>query len=118
MYGTTTLRSFEQFSTSNNRAYRYWSPASQAYASGDQLLRFLREGWALEDRVEVETHWFGEARHIQLYHVTLYKADERLPMCVMGNPFTDRVMKNPDLDLTLVHYEGAGDNLKFKVIGR
>jgi hypothetical protein len=67
--------------------YRYWSPRSQAYASVDQLLYYLRDGWTPDPTVEVETHWFGEARHILIYHFRLYKEGRELPMRVLGNPF-------------------------------
>ena len=91
-----------EYSRSRTELYRYWSPRSQAYASGDQLLYYLREGWTPDTVVEVETHWFGDARHILIYHFRLRKDGNELPMRVLGNPFAFGIVNDEHLALEQV----------------
>ena len=95
------LRDLEPSSRPTSVRYRYWSHQSQPFAVGDQLLRYLEAGWDVEDRVEVETHWFGEARHIIIFHFTLVKGQNRLVMPVLGGPFARELVRSSD-DFELV----------------
>lgn len=113
---TKVLNTYD-YSSSDHRQYRYWSPA-QVYASGDQLARFLQTGWAIARRVEVEYVWFGEARFITVFHVQLLRDSERITMRVLGNPFIRGLLRDPELDLMLIPHEGAGPQIRFKIIGR
>jgi len=92
----------QEYSRPTTEQFRYWSPRSQAYASGDQLLYYLKEGWTLDTIVEVETHWFGEARHILIYHFRLRKEDREMPMRVLGNPFAHEMVNDEQLGLEQV----------------
>ena len=91
-------QSAASFLRADAELFRYWSPRSQAYASGDQLLYFLSEGWTPDTIVEVETHWFGEARHILIYHFRLRKDNNELPMRVLGNPFAYGLVNDGHLE--------------------
>ncbi len=82
--------------------HRYWSSLSQPYAAGDQLMRYLEEGWELERRVEVETHWFGETRHIVIYHFTLSQRNRRVLMRVLGTPMVRSLVERHAGELDLV----------------
>ncbi len=82
--------------------WRYWSPHSQQYAAGDQLLWYLGQGWLLDSRVEVQTHWFGEGRYILVYRFTLRKADRQMTLAVVGNPFTRELVNDERLNLEVV----------------
>ncbi|MBN1963733.1 MAG: hypothetical protein JW910_03735 [Anaerolineae bacterium] len=95
---------------------RYWSPASQAHATGDQLLRYLEEDWLLEPEVGVELVWFGEARHIVLFHFRLRKGSSRMDMPVLGNPFVNGLVSDAELGLKRVPYRRDGETLRFTVV--
>lgn len=112
---TKVLNTYE-YSSSDHRQYRYWSPA-QAYASGDQLARLLQTGWGLAPRVEVEYVWFGEARFVTVFRVQLLRGNEQVYMRVMGNPFIRGLLQDPNLDLQIVPRE-RGSGIQFKVVGR
>lgn len=108
------LSSYE-YTSADPSQFRYWSP-SQRYASGDQLARCLQEGWGLGEEVLVETHWFGEARFINIYRVTLIRGDQQVTMRVMSNPFVRQLLRDPRLGLKLTTVRHA-DKYMFKVIG-
>lgn len=112
---TKVLNTYE-YSSSDQRQYRYWSPA-QVYASGDQLARLLQTGWSLARQVEVEKIWFGDARFITVFRVVLIRGEEQVNMRVMGNPFIRGLLKDPGLDLHIVPHERGAD-IRFKVIGK
>ena len=86
----------------NNMECRYWSPVAQAHAAGDQLVRYLEEGWLIDDRVEVETRWYGEGRHALIYHLTLRRDNRRLLMALLANPFAQELFHHEGLAFTLV----------------
>lgn len=109
------LNSYD-YSSSDPRQFRYWSPA-QVYASGDQLARYLQSGWAIARTVEVEHIWFGEARFVTVYHVKLMRGGKELEMRVLGNPFIRSLLRDLDLNISLVPRE-RGSQVKFRIIGR
>ncbi len=109
------LKTYE-FTSSDSQQYRYWS-ATQPYASGDQLARFLQAGWGIGQVVEVEHRWFGEARVITIYRVQLFRNDQQVTMRVMGNPFMRSLLRDPGLNLKLVPFQRDKD-LRFEVINR
>ncbi len=94
------------------RHHRYWSAQSQAYAAADQLLRYLLEGWQVDRRVEVESHWFGDARHIVIYHVVLSHSDRRLPMRVLGTPFVQDMLDHDSADFELVQVRSTRQRIR------
>lgn len=95
---------------------RYWSPASQAHATGDQLMRYLHDGWTLDKEVGVETVWFGEARHIVIYHFRLRQGTAQCVMPVLSNPFTNGLVNDSALGLQRVDVQREGEQLRFAVI--
>jgi hypothetical protein len=111
------IRTYD-YTSSDPRQYRLWSAVAQPYASGDQLARYFQEGWHIKDEIAVETHWFGEARFITLYHVELYRDGEQVLMRVMGSPFTRQLVNDERLGLTLVPYSKPAPSVKFEVINK
>jgi hypothetical protein len=105
-----------EFSRSSVELFRYWSPRSQAYASGDQLLYYLKEGWTPDTIVEVETHWFGEARHILIYHFRLRKEGRELPMRVLGNPFAHGLVNDEHMALEQVPHRRQYRNVSLDAV--
>jgi hypothetical protein len=105
-----------EFSSSDSQQYRYWS-ATQPYASGDQLARYLQAGWGIGQIVEVEQRWFGEARFITIYRVQLFRDGRQVAMRVMGNPFIRSLLRDPGLSLKLVPFK-RDMNIRFEVINR
>lgn len=97
---------------------RYWSPASEQFAGGDQLMRLLSEGWQPEKYVETEKHWYGEARHIVLYHMVLHRGGEQVVMTAIGGPFVNQMIQDERLGLELVKYDGPQRELRFTVAVR
>lgn len=82
--------------------WRYWSPQSQQYAAGDQLMWYLSQGWLPDSRVEVETHWFGEGRYILVYRFTLRKGGRQMPIAVAGNPLVREMVTDERLNMEVV----------------
>jgi hypothetical protein len=95
---------------------RYWSPMAQHYATGDQLLRYLEAGWMIEDRVEVETHWYGEGRHSAIYHMSLRKNNHRLLMSVLANPFSQELVHDVRMAFTLVPVRTPRRSVRFQAV--
>lgn len=98
------------------RQNRYWSAQSQPYAAGDQMLRYLLEGWEIDPRVEVESHWFGDARHIVIYHVVLKAGDKRLPMRVLGTPYVQNMLSDKNANFDLVPVRATRRRVRFAPI--
>ena len=105
-----------EFTYADAELCRYWSPRSQAYASGDQLLYYLSEGWIPDTIVEVETHWFGDARHILIYHFRLRKEDSEQPMRVLGNPFAYGIVNDGHLELEQVPHRRQLRNVSLDAV--
>jgi len=104
-----------EYTSADPSQFRYWSP-SQRYASGDQLARCLQEGWGLGEEVLVETHWFGEARFVNIYRVTLVRGDQQVTMHVMSNPFVRQLLRDTRLGLKITTVRHA-DRISYKVVG-
>jgi hypothetical protein len=82
---------------------RYWSATAQSFATGDQLLYYLKENWELETRVEMERYFHGPGRYVVLYHVVLQKESRRVMMPVIGGPFMRELLyHNPHLKVVPV----------------
>ena len=107
-YTHTPLGGIEQVSL-DPRQYRYWSPASQSHAAGDQLLRYLKAGWTPDSTVRIETRWFGEARHTLIYHLILRRGGQQLEMPVLASPLIRRMMRDRRLGLIPVETESFGE---------
>ena len=84
----------------------HWSPQSQRYAGGDALLTFLDEGWIIQGDIGYEEDWHGAARHTLLYTFTLVRRNQRVTMCVIGNPLVERVLSELPIRLVPMAYGG------------
>jgi hypothetical protein len=104
------------FNRTDLELFRYWSPRAQMYASGDQLMHYLDEDWEPDRVVEVETHWFGEARHIQVYHFVLRRGSNELTMRVIGNPFSHRLVNDARLNFQQVPHRRTVRKVTFDVM--
>jgi hypothetical protein len=105
------------YTSSDPKQYRYWSPTAQKYASGDQLARCLQEGYCLDTVVETDTHWFGEARYITVYTVKLHRDDEHITMRVLGNPFAKGLFNDERLGLQQIACQDK-QSVRFEVVGK
>ncbi len=65
---------------------RHWCPCSERYAPAEVLVAYLRHGWALDDRVNVERVHFGASRYVEIYHSVLRRAGCAIEMPVIANP--------------------------------
>jgi hypothetical protein len=77
---------------------RHWSPESQSYASGDILMNFLRSGWVPEHLVAVETFYFSDCRHVNVFRFRLTKGEQTLTIPVVANPIIRRLIKECRID--------------------
>jgi hypothetical protein len=71
---------------------RHWCRRSQRYAGVDALLGLLDNGWKIWGDISFDEHWFGESRHITVYHFILTKQDNRVTMHVVHNPVLERLL--------------------------
>lgn len=77
---------------------RHWSPESQPYASGDILVNFLRSGWIPEHSVTVESFYFPDGRHVNVFRFQLTKGEQTLMIPVIANPIINRLIKECRID--------------------
>ncbi|QPC83144.1 hypothetical protein G4Y79_01860 [Phototrophicus methaneseepsis] len=90
---------------------RHWSPASQWYAPADVLLQYLRDGWRLDDDVEICVHRCRSYRHVEMYHFILYHAEKKsLRMPVVANPVVRRIVQQYSLNALYVFNEAPANN--------
>lgn len=74
--------------------YRHWSPESEPYAPADVLLQYLRNGWVLEDAVEVKSHECRSCRYVDIYCFTLHRAQHKpLQIPVLANPIVRKLVQ-------------------------
>ena len=69
---------------------RYWSPISEPYAGGDQLITLLQQGWQIKETIFYETYWHAGTRPVEVYHMSLLQEDETMTVRVLANPYVDR----------------------------
>lgn len=73
--------------------YQHWSPQSENFAGGDQLISALREGWTLDEQIVfAEQDWKSNNRYVTIYHFSLTRQGELMIMPVLGNPFVERYL--------------------------
>jgi hypothetical protein len=71
---------------------RHWSPRSEKFAGGDNLLTALMRGWEISDKVEKESYWHAGVRQITVYHFRLRRNDQEIAMPVLANPYVNRML--------------------------
>ena len=54
---------------------RHWSPRSEKYAGGDNLLTAIMRGWEIGNLVTLEQHWNKSGRCVSIYTFLLRKGD-------------------------------------------
>lgn len=82
---------------------QHWSPSSEHYAGGDQLVTLMFDGWELDDTVYLEEKWIGGLRHVKVYHMTLRRGGDVLEIPVLYNPYVVRLVTNSEC--TVLDYE-------------
>lgn len=78
---------------------RHWDPRSEPYAGADALLSALEMGWAVQEPVYREIHWFNGVRQIHVYHFTLVQRSKALRLPVIGNPRLERFLASCQLQV-------------------
>ena len=71
---------------------RHWSPVSEKYAGGDQLVTLLNEGWQIKETIFCETIWHAGTRPVEIYHMDVVRGDEAMPVPVIANPYVRRII--------------------------
>jgi len=74
------------------KIHRHWSDQSEKYAGGDSLLTALESGWELDETVYYEDFWYAGSRQVTIYHVELKRADQKIAMPVLSNPYIRRLL--------------------------
>ncbi len=72
---------------------RHWCPYSERYAPAEVLVAYLRHGWELDDRVNVERVHFGASRYSEIYYFTLWSAGCSIEIPVISNPVVRRIIR-------------------------
>lgn len=78
---------------------QHWHNESQEYAGADCLLTALQDGWDMHTVIKKETRWYGGMRFNTVYYFELTRDGEQMVMPVIGNPFVDRIIEQPTLEL-------------------
>lgn len=86
---------------------QHWSPGSEKYAGGDALVTALHNGWEMNPVVQQKTHWFGGNRGVLIYHVELTRAEEKMVMPVINNPYVDKVICQPGVQVVPMGNQAA-----------
>ena len=82
------------------RTNRHWCAKSETYYTGaDSLLTAQRMGWQLTDIIYYEDVRFAGNRFTTVYHVVLRRNQERRVMPVLCNPFMQRLVEQPHIQL-------------------
>ena len=79
--------------------HRHWCPASETYAPVEVLLRYVRQGWKLDDLVVTETHVFTSCLCTAIYFFVLRRDGMLIRMPVLTNPIVLRMVNNCRLTL-------------------
>jgi hypothetical protein len=78
---------------------QHWSPTSESYAGGDQLVTRIYEGWEMQPVAYLEHKWYAGQRGIKVYHVTLVRDNEGIEMPVIDNPYVLRLFDQMDIKI-------------------
>ena len=82
---------------------RHWHASSEPFASGEQLQSMLREGWEMDKVVfRTEHHLKNSNRIIIFYVIALFRADEKMNMPVLANPYIDSLVACRDVQVVYV----------------
>ena len=79
---------------------RHWHPQLQNYVPGHVLLEYIQTGWKLDDRVEVARFYFGDHRHVDVYHFTLKHDEDQVNIPVLANPAVLKIVEEYKLTTT------------------
>ena len=77
------MKRFSDFTISTEY---HWDAYSEQYASAHILLQYLRLGWQADSRVEVTRHYFHGQRHVDVFHFTLLRANQKIALPVLSSP--------------------------------
>ena len=71
---------------------RHWSPRSEAYAGGDNLLTAMNRGWEVGNVVTCQKYYHAGVRCVSIYEFTLRKNGTEIKMPVLENPYITRML--------------------------
>jgi hypothetical protein len=97
-----TAPSFIEMELRSTDTRRHWSPASQAYAPADVLMRYVAEGWIISPIVGLEEHWHAGSRRVDVYHFELVKDQDTTVLPVQSNPVVRRLLNDRQLRVVLL----------------
>jgi hypothetical protein len=83
-------------------ATQHWCATSEKYAGGDCLATALNRGWQMSPVIKRETRWYAGNRFVYLYHFTLTRETDEMVMPVITNPFIERLIAQPALELQTI----------------
>ncbi len=98
----------ERLCTPSNRFEqmdRHFSPVSELYAGGDQLMTALRRGWQMDMLVFRADHPLGTTRHVSIFSFVLRRDSEKMTLGVVANPYITRLVN--ELGVHVVHLQVA-----------
>jgi hypothetical protein len=72
---------------------RHWSAESQAFASGDVLITYLRNGWRLDPSADIEKVSYEGPRSVDVFHFRLTDGQQVIEMPVLGSPRVYRLVE-------------------------
>jgi len=78
---------------------RHWSAQSQAYASGDVLVTYLRNGWKLDPSAQIEKVSSAGPRSVDVFHFHLTDGQQVIDMPVIASPRVYRLVEQTELAL-------------------
>jgi len=93
---------YDSASIEDMMAYRHWHPESEKYGGGDSLATRLFLGWAIQGVVQLEEHWYAGTRRVAIYYFELSRADDRVTMPVIANPYVDQLIAQTGLAVVMV----------------
>lgn len=85
---------------------RHWCQHSEPYTGGHSLHSALDEGWQLGQDVTFEEHQLG-TRIIRVYHFELSANQQTVTMCVVTNPYVERVIREHHLHIVSVKQQAV-----------
>ncbi len=71
---------------------RHWSPRSEQFAGGDNLITAIMRGWEVSETVYKEDLWHAGVRQAALYHFHLTRDEREITMPVVENPYVTRML--------------------------
>ena len=77
---------------------QHWTPNSERFAGGDNLMTAIYRGWQIEKCVAVH-HTYNGMREVKVFEFTLSKNGETMTMPVIHNPYIERFLNANNVEV-------------------